>query len=154
MDTKLKKEEFAITNSTKISQWISVTGRIRKNEQDLFNTQLKRLQCETLNELVKDVIAGKIARITEDKQIEIIKTQAQTSGVLTAQSGYYDFYKRVNDDDFHKWLLAITHICRKEHKGYRHCLVDNRCDRYDHNQRMGTNCICAVITCRNSSTKT
>ena len=109
MDTKLKKEEFAITNSTKTSQWISVTGRIRKNEQDLFNTQLKRLQCETLNELVKDVIAGKIARITEDKQIEIMKTHAQTSGVLTAQSGYYDFYKRVNDDDFHKWLLDNYH---------------------------------------------
>jgi hypothetical protein len=93
MDTKLEEEECPTRGSPKKSQWISVTGRIRRNEQDLFNTQLKRLQCETLNELVKDVIAGKVARITEDKQIEIMKTQAQTSGILTAQSGYYDFYK-------------------------------------------------------------
>jgi hypothetical protein len=109
MDTKLEEEECPTRGSPKKSQWISVTGRIRRNEQDLFNTQLKRLQCETLNELVKDVIAGKVARITEDKQIEIMKTQAQTSGILTAQSGYYDFYKRVNDEDFHKWLLDNYH---------------------------------------------
>ena len=77
---------------------------------DKCNSQLKRLQCETLNELVKDLIAGKITRLTEDKQIEIMKAQAQATGLLTVQSGdRYDFYKRINDDDFHKWLMENYH---------------------------------------------
>ena len=70
---------------------------------------LKRLQCQTLNELVKDVIAGKITRISEDTQIEIMKAQAQANGLFTAQSGYYDFYKRVDDSDFYKWLKENYH---------------------------------------------
>ena len=54
------------------TEWISVTARIRRNEQDLFNLQLKRLQCITLNELAKDVIAGKLKKILEDEEIEIM----------------------------------------------------------------------------------
>ena len=109
MNSELR-EESSEADLARKSEWISVTGRIRKKEQDLFNTQLKRLHYETLNELVKDLIAGKITRITEDTQIEIMKAQAQASGLLTIQSGdHYDFYKRVNDDDFHKWLIENYH---------------------------------------------
>jgi hypothetical protein len=71
MDTKLKGEEHKDENYSIIkSDWISVTARIRRNKQDLFSTQLKRLHCDTLNQLAKEVIAGKITTITEDKQIE------------------------------------------------------------------------------------
>ena len=39
-----------------------------------------------------------------------MKTQAQATGLLTAQSGdHYDFYKKINDDDFHKWLNENYH---------------------------------------------
>ncbi|MGC1133496.1 MAG: hypothetical protein WA941_11785 [Nitrososphaeraceae archaeon] len=111
MNVRLRQEDFSAPKSNpKRSEWISVTARIRRNEQDLFNTQLKRLHFETLNELVKNLIAGKITMISEDKQVEIMKIQAQTTGLLTAQSGgYYDFYKKVNDDEFHKWLLEKYH---------------------------------------------
>ena len=92
------------------SEWLSVTARIRRNEQDLFNLQLKRLQCITLNELAKDIIAGKLKRISEDEEIEILKVQTQVSGLMTSQSGYYDFYKKIDTNDFFKWLKDNYHI--------------------------------------------
>jgi hypothetical protein len=109
MKSNLEGRALPFENLAKSSNWVSVTGRIRINERDLFNTQLKRLQCQTLNELVKHVIAGKITRISEDTQIEIMKAQAQANGLFTAQSGYYDFYKRVDDTDFYNWLKENYH---------------------------------------------
>ncbi|MGH9965766.1 MAG: hypothetical protein ACRD5E_13195, partial [Nitrososphaeraceae archaeon] len=111
MDPRLEQGDYFTPKiNAKKSEWLSVTARIKRNEQDLFNTQLKRLHIETLNELVKNLIAGKITMIAEDRQIEIMKVQAQTTGLLTAQSGdHYDFYKRVNDDEFHSWLLEKYH---------------------------------------------
>jgi hypothetical protein len=104
------KEQNQKEKNIKQSEWISVTARIRRKEQDLFNIQLRRLQCETLNELAKDVISGKLKRITEDEQIDIMKAQTQASGLLTTQSGYYDFYKKINPEEFHKWLIENYHI--------------------------------------------
>ena len=98
------------SKSTNKTEWISVTARVRRKEQDLFNLQLKRLQCQTLNELAKEIIAGKLKRISEDEEIEIMKVQAQSGGLLTSQSGYYDFYKKVDTNDFLKWLKDNYHI--------------------------------------------
>jgi hypothetical protein len=92
------------------TEWISVTARIRRKEEDLFNLQLKRLRCITLNELAKEVIAGKLKRITDDEEIEIMKVQTQGSGLVTSQSGYYDFYKKIDTNDFLKWLKDNYHI--------------------------------------------
>ncbi|MGI0045507.1 MAG: hypothetical protein ACRD47_17550, partial [Nitrososphaeraceae archaeon] len=59
---------------------------------------------------VKNLIAGKVTMINEDKQVEMMKIQVQSTGLFTTQSGdYYDFYKKVNDDEFHKWLLERYH---------------------------------------------
>ena len=106
MQTEVKKNSKPMNKT----DWISVTARIRRNEQDLFNLQLKRLQCITLNELAKDVIGGKLKRITEDEEIKIMKIQAQGSGLVTSQSGYYDFYKKIDVNDFLKWLQDNYHI--------------------------------------------
>ena len=58
---RMQKELELKSNFTKSkTEWISVTARIRRKEQDLFNLQLKRLQCETLNELSKGVDSRKI----------------------------------------------------------------------------------------------
>ena len=51
------------------------------------------------------MISGKITRLTDDQQIEIMKTNLQTSGQITRLSGKpYDFYKQIDIDDFHKYL--------------------------------------------------
>jgi hypothetical protein len=106
MQTELEKNAKPMNKT----EWISVTARIRRNEQELFNLQLKRLQCITLNELAKEVIAGKLKRISEDEEIEIMKVQAQGTGLFTNQSGYYDFYKKIDTNDFLKWLKDNYHI--------------------------------------------
>jgi hypothetical protein len=49
----------------------------------LLNKQLDRLNYTTLGELVKDLMSGKITRLTDDQQIEIMKTNLQTNGQIT-----------------------------------------------------------------------
>ena len=39
-----------------------------------------------------------------------MKVQVQSGGLLTSQSGYYDFYKKVDTNDFLKWLKDNYHI--------------------------------------------
>ena len=49
----------------------------------VLNRQLARFNYNTLGGLVRGVNAGKISQVTEDQQIEIMKTNLQTSGQLT-----------------------------------------------------------------------
>jgi hypothetical protein len=64
---------------------------------------LEKLGFETLGDLVKNLLAGKITRVTEDKQIEIMKLNSQGSGQYTLQpETNYDFYKKIDIDDLLK----------------------------------------------------
>lgn len=77
--------------------------KIKENDLVLFNRQLDKLGFETLGDLVKELLAGKITRLTEDKQIEIMKINSQGSGQYTLQpETNYDFYKKVDVDDLLK----------------------------------------------------
>ena len=50
-------------------------------------------------------MAGKITRLTDDKQIELMNINLQTTGQLTGLSGKpYDFYKQIDVLDFQKYL--------------------------------------------------
>ena len=70
-----------------------------------LNKQLDRLNYTTLGELVKDLMSGKITRLTDDQQIEIMKTNLQTNGQITGLSGKpYDFYKQIGITDLQKYL--------------------------------------------------
>ena len=43
--------------------------------------------------------------MSPDKEIEIMKIQAQASGLLTSQLGdYSEFYKKIDHEDFRQWL--------------------------------------------------
>ena len=51
----------------------------------------------SLASLVKDLISGKITRMTDDKQIDAMKSNLQATGQRTDLSGnYYDFYKNID----------------------------------------------------------
>ena len=90
--------------------WISVGASIRSNELDLFNKQLDNLRCKTLKDLCNLLIAGKIRLVTDDEQVQILKVQTQATGILTAQLGdKFDFWKQIDDQDLHKWLLGKYH---------------------------------------------
>ena len=96
------------------SEWKTIGIRVRNVELPLLNRQLDRLNYDTLGDLVKDLIAGKLAHVTEDQQIEIMNTNLQTTGQITGLSGKpYDFYKQIDIDDLHKYLIEKYH----EHTG-------------------------------------
>ena len=87
--------------------WKTIGVKVRVGELPLLNRQLARFNYNTLGDLVKGLIAGKITQVTEDQQIEIMKTNLQTSGQLTGLSGKpYDFYKQIDVTDFLKYLTG------------------------------------------------
>ena len=87
------------------TKWKTIGVKVKGSELSIFNKQLQRFGWQTLGDLVKDLMAGKIERMRPDKEIEIMKIQAQSSGLLTSQLGdYSEFYKKIDDDDFKLWL--------------------------------------------------
>ena len=56
--------------------WKNVAIKFKENDLITLNRQLDRLGYETLGELVKDLMAGKIMHMTDDKQIEFMKTNS------------------------------------------------------------------------------
>ena len=88
------------------TEWKTIGVKVRVGELPLLNRQLARFNYNTLGDLVKGLIAGKITQVTEDQQIEIMKTNLQTSGQLTGLSGKpYDFYKQIDVTDLLKYLI-------------------------------------------------
>jgi hypothetical protein len=80
------------------SKWKTIGAKVKESELGIFNKQLQRFGWQTLGDLVKDLMAGKIKRMSPDKEIEIMKIQAQSGGLLTSQLGdYSEFYKKIDD---------------------------------------------------------
>ena len=69
------------------SKWKTIGVKVKESELGVFNKQPQRFGWQTLGDLVKDLMAGKIERMSPDKEIEIMKIQAQASGLLTSQLG-------------------------------------------------------------------
>ena len=61
------------------SEWKTIGVRVRNVELPLLNKQLDRLNYVTLGDLVKDLMAGKLTCLTDDQQIEIMKTNLQAT---------------------------------------------------------------------------
>jgi hypothetical protein len=96
---------LALPTNTKVNQseWKTIGVKVRHTELMLLNKQLHRLNYTTPGELVKDLMSGKITRLTDDQQIEIMKTNLQTNGQITGLSGKpYDFYKQIDITDLQK----------------------------------------------------
>jgi hypothetical protein len=83
-----KLQEFAEEPGSKIkvnrsTEWKTVGTRVRNGELPLLNKQLDRLNYATLGDLVRDLMAEKITHLTDDQQIDIMKTNLQTNGQIT-----------------------------------------------------------------------
>ena len=71
----------------------------------ILNKQLDRLNYVTLGDLAKDLIAGKITRLTDDQEIDVMNTNLQTTGQITGVLlKPYDFYKQIDVNDFSNYL--------------------------------------------------
>lgn len=98
-------QAFQQLHASSGSKWKTIGVKVKGSELGIFNKQLQRFGWQTLGDLVKDLIAGKIERMSPDKEIEIMKIQAQSSGLLTSQLGdYSEFYKKIDEEDFKQWL--------------------------------------------------
>jgi hypothetical protein len=83
--------------------WKNVAVKIKEKDLTLLSRELDRLGYETLGNLVRDLILGKITNLTEEKQIEAMKSNLQSFGQNTAQlGGHYDFYKNIDVEDMLK----------------------------------------------------
>jgi intergrase/recombinase len=98
-------------DATSGSKWKTIGVKVKESELGIFNKQLQRFGWQTLGDLVKDLMVGKIERMSPDKEIEIMKIQAQAGGLLTSQlSGdYSEFYKKIDHEDFKQWLKNNYH---------------------------------------------
>ena len=95
------KKRSSVINYKKYG-WKNVSIKVKENDLIALNRQLDRLGYETLGDLVKDLMSGKIMRMTDDKQIDAMKSNLHT-GQRTAQLGnYYDFYKNIDTNDLLK----------------------------------------------------
>jgi intergrase/recombinase len=93
-----------------ISKWKTIGVKVKNEELLILNRQLDRLSYITLGDLVKDLMAGKITRVTDDQQIDIMKTNLQTSGQMTGLLGKpYDFYKQIDVNEFYSYLKQKYH---------------------------------------------
>src|SRR5215208_4497386 len=102
--------EYKQELSKKPREWMSVGASIRRNEIDIFNKRLDTLRCTTLKDLCSLLIAGKLRLVTDDEQVQIMKTQTQITGLNTAQLGdKFDFWKQIDNEDFYNWLLGRYH---------------------------------------------
>jgi hypothetical protein len=96
--------------ATEISKWKTIGVKVKNEELLILNRQLDRLSYITLGDLVKDLMAGKITTLTDDQQIDIMKTNLQTSGQMTGLLGKpYDFYKQVDVSEFYSYLKQKYH---------------------------------------------
>ena len=98
-------QTFQQSDGTSGSKWKTIGVKVKESELGVFNKQPQRFGWQTLGDFVKDLMAGKIERMSPDKEIEIMKIQAQASGLLTSQLGdYSEFYKKIDHEDFKQWL--------------------------------------------------
>ena len=59
-------------------EWKTIGVKVRIGELPLLNRQLARFNYDTLGDLVRGLIAGKITQVTEDEQIFDIWSFRQT----------------------------------------------------------------------------
>ena len=103
---KTDVQTFQQSDATSRSKWKTIGVKVKESELGIFNKQLQRFGWQSLGDLVKDLMAGKIERMSPDKEFETMKIRAQAIGLLTSQLGgdYSEFYKKIDHEDFRQWL--------------------------------------------------
>src|SRR5918995_1055199 len=65
----------------------SLTARVKPEDIVVFNQRLKLFGFNSINELVREFIAGRFPQITEDKQIEYLIGNNHSNGQRTVLEG-------------------------------------------------------------------
>jgi intergrase/recombinase len=90
----------------------SLTARVKPEDLIVFNQRLKLFGFNSINELVHEFIAGRFPQITEDKQIDHLIQNANTSGQRTIlkNENRIDFYKNVDLDDMYNYYQIMRQL--------------------------------------------
>jgi hypothetical protein len=78
-DASESSEEFTVQSVSKDNRK-SLTARVKPEDLAVFNQRLKLFGFNSINEIVREFIAGRFPQITEDKQIGNLVQNTQSNG--------------------------------------------------------------------------
>ena len=106
--------QFKLKNKT-TNEWKTVGVRIKSQDLPALNQRLRLYGFETLGQLVGDFLISKFPPITEDRQIQTMDSNMQSTGIKTIVNSTFEptFYKNVDYDDMLKYLLTIRKLDNK-----------------------------------------
>ena len=64
---KIDLQTFQQSDGASGSKWKTIGVKVKESELGIFNKQLQRFGWQTLGDLVKDLMAGKIESMSPDK---------------------------------------------------------------------------------------
>ena len=104
-----------LKNKTTTNEWKTVGVRIKSQDLPALNQRLRLYGFETLGQLVGDFLISKFPPITEDRQIQTMDSNMQSTGIKTIVNSTFEptFYKNVDYDDMLKYLLTIRKLDNK-----------------------------------------
>ena len=107
--------QFKLKNKTTTNEWKTVGVRIKSQDLPALNQRLRLYGFETLGQLVGDFLIAKFPPITEDRQIQTMDSNMQSTGIKTIVNSTFEptFYKNVDYDDMLKYLLTIRKLDNK-----------------------------------------
>src|SRR5215208_1821940 len=107
--------QFKLKNKTTTNEWKTVGVRIKSQDLPALNQRLRLYGFETLGQLVGDFLIAKFPPITDDRQIQTMDSNMQSTGIKTIVNSTFEptFYKNVDYDDMLKYLLTIRKLNNK-----------------------------------------
>jgi intergrase/recombinase len=92
----------------------SMTARVKPEDLVVFNQRLKLFGFNSINELVREFIAGRFPQITEDKQIGSLAQNIQSNGQRTVldneNNNFGSFYQSVELEDILNYYQNIRSL--------------------------------------------
>jgi intergrase/recombinase len=92
----------------------SMTARVKPEDLVVFNQRLKLFGFNSINELVREFIAGRFPQITEDKQIGSLAQNIQSNGQRTVldneNNNFGSFYQSVDLEDILNYYQNIRSL--------------------------------------------
>jgi intergrase/recombinase len=92
----------------------SMTARVKPEDLVVFNQRLKLFGFNSINELVREFIAGRFPQITEDKQIGSLAQNIQSNGQRTVldneNNNFGSFYQSVELEDMLNYYQNIRSL--------------------------------------------
>lgn len=100
--------------------WKTVSARIRYKDLPILNRRLGIYGYNSVNELVSDFINGKFPHITDDRQIDNLSHNYQSSGQQTVSYVHnHDFLNRIDYENMLQYYIEVRRLNPKTSR----CLV-------------------------------